>query len=738
MQITKNIIKYTILTGLFLIPFIPFIVPSAMFFPFITGKGFAFRIITEIIFGLFVVLAFWEKEYRPKLSWITKAVLVFTGVVLVADLAGVNVSKSLWSNYERMEGFVLIAHLAMYYIVASSVFNTKQKWFSFFSVSIVSSVLMSIYASLQLYCSVPGRCKAGSFVINQGGNRVDGTFGNATYFAIYLVFHIFLCIYFAIDSSKQKWQRWAYLFVALFNAYILYFTATRGAILGLIGGLILSGLAIILLDRENTKLKKISYYVIGFIALLIVGFIPLRSTDFVKNSPVLSRFSGLGFSEIKTQGRYFVWPMAIKGFKEHPILGWGQENFNFVFNKNYDKRMYNQEQWFDRTHDIFLDWLIAGGLLGLLSYLGLYVALLYYVLRKESTLTVPEKAIMLGLVSAYTFHNIFVFDNLISYIMFFSILGFVHSATAVKEGEPALSNFYTKVFSADAINYIVMPVAIIGTVITIYFVNVPAILANQTLIQAISPHEEKDGGINKNLSLFKDVYSYNSFGNTEATEQLLQVATQISGSNVPTEIKVQFYNLAKEKIEEKLKETPNDARYLVFAGSFYNRFGQFDDAIKYLERAIIESPDKPTIYTELGSAYLGKGDLDKMFEQMKKSYDIAPDSQEARIMYALAAIYRKNVIVFDEMRKKLGDDVIVSDNRFLSSYLAMKDYNSAFAILSVRLQKNPDSMQDKYYLYNVYREVGQYQKAVEVLNNMIKQDPNFKQEGERLIKEMIK
>ena len=317
MQITKNIIKYSILTGLFLVPFIPFIVPSAMFFPFITGKGFAFRIITEIIFGLFVILAFWEKEYRPKLSWITKAVLVFTGIVLVADLAGVNVSKSLWSNYERMEGFVLIAHLAMYYIVASSVFNTKQKWFRFFDVSIASSLIMSIYALMQL---------AGKETINQGGVRVDGTFGNATYYAIYIVFHIFICIYFAIDSTKPKWQRWAYLSIGVLNAFILYFTATRGAILGLIGGLILSGLMIIFLDKENTQLKKVSYYVIGFVALIIVGFIPFKDTEYVKTSQVLSRFSTLGIAEIKTQGRYFVWPMAIKGFKEHPVLGWGQEN----------------------------------------------------------------------------------------------------------------------------------------------------------------------------------------------------------------------------------------------------------------------------------------------------------------------------------------------------------------------------------------------------------------------------
>lgn len=35
--------------------------------------------------------------------------------------------------------------------------------------------------------------------------------------------------------------------------------------------------------------------------------------------------------------------LAIEGFKEHPILGWGQDNFILVFNKYYDPRLYSQE-----------------------------------------------------------------------------------------------------------------------------------------------------------------------------------------------------------------------------------------------------------------------------------------------------------------------------------------------------------------------------------------------------------
>ena len=195
MKTLKNILPGIISFGLFLVPFIAFIVADGMYFPFIVGKGFTFRILVEILFGLYIILFALSPEYRPKYSWITKAVLAFGLVILIADLFGANVYKSFWSNYERMEGFILIIHLVLYYIVVSSVFRTKEKWNKFWNISIFSSVLMSLYGVLQLLGKLP---------INQGGVRLDGTFGNASYFAIYLALPIFLCLHMLWNVSKGK------------------------------------------------------------------------------------------------------------------------------------------------------------------------------------------------------------------------------------------------------------------------------------------------------------------------------------------------------------------------------------------------------------------------------------------------------------------------------------------------------------------------------------------------------
>src|SRR3990170_1013873 len=179
-------LKYVIFTGLFLVPFVPFLVSSSFFFPFITTKVFAWRIIVEIIFVAWLSLALVDTEYRPRKSVILYSVLGFLIAIGLADLFGVAPVKSFWSNFERMEGFIALLHIGAYFIVASSVLDTEKLWKSFWNTTLVASFIMFIYGLFQL---------AGAIEINQGGTRVDGTFGNSTYMAVYMLFHIFLAGY---------------------------------------------------------------------------------------------------------------------------------------------------------------------------------------------------------------------------------------------------------------------------------------------------------------------------------------------------------------------------------------------------------------------------------------------------------------------------------------------------------------------------------------------------------------
>ncbi len=155
-----RLIRYGLLGGIFLVPFIPLIITPALFFPFITGKNFAFRIITEILLALWLILLFKDASYRPKKSWLLVSIAAFVSVIALADIFGENFSKSFWSNYERMEGLVTHLHLLAYFLVLSSVLITEKLWTRFFQTSLAVSLVMAGYGFLQL---------AGKILINQGG-----------------------------------------------------------------------------------------------------------------------------------------------------------------------------------------------------------------------------------------------------------------------------------------------------------------------------------------------------------------------------------------------------------------------------------------------------------------------------------------------------------------------------------------------------------------------------------------
>ena len=151
-------LKYVVLGGIFLIPFIPFIVANDFFFPFITGKNFAFRILVEIIFASWVAWALVDTSVRPRGSALVYAFVAFILSLGVSTLLAENTNKALWSNFERMEGYVTIVHLGAYFLVLTSVLNVEKLWKAFWNTSIGVSIALSLFGIGQI---------AGFFVINQ-------------------------------------------------------------------------------------------------------------------------------------------------------------------------------------------------------------------------------------------------------------------------------------------------------------------------------------------------------------------------------------------------------------------------------------------------------------------------------------------------------------------------------------------------------------------------------------------
>jgi hypothetical protein len=156
----KTGLRYTIYASLFLIPFIPLYVANSLFFPFITGKGFAFRILVEIAFFAWLLLAFADKKYRPTFSWVFVAYSAFVAWMFIADLFAVNAHKAIWSNFERMDGWITMIHVFLFFVVTGAVLSADKLWRNWWMTFLGASALVSLYCLLQL---------SGNLEIHQGG-----------------------------------------------------------------------------------------------------------------------------------------------------------------------------------------------------------------------------------------------------------------------------------------------------------------------------------------------------------------------------------------------------------------------------------------------------------------------------------------------------------------------------------------------------------------------------------------
>jgi tetratricopeptide (TPR) repeat protein len=746
-------LKYAIITGLAFIPFIPLYVADPLFFPFITGKAFAFRVIVEIILALWLILVLREKgttdagterSVAPRINSMTIAVTVFALVALVADLAGLNPLRSIWSNFERMEGWMTIVHLWAYFIVLSSIFGAsidshegRKNWHRFINVVLVASAVTAIYGLFQFF---------GWAETHQGATRVDASLGNSAYMAVYMLMSVFLAGYMAFTAYAHKLTLkgstgifvWIYGFLGAFFSFIMFQTATRGSILGWIAAILVVCAIYVIFGKkgegQSNRSRALAGGIIGLTIILGILFYFNRDAQWIQKNAVLGRLATISLSDTKTQARGFVWPMAVKGTFESAktsIIGIGQENFNYLFNSHYDPKMFAHEQWFDRAHSVYLDWLVAGGLLGLIAYLALYILALIYIIR--SNLSLGQKAMLVGLLVGYSIHNVFVFDNQTSYVMFFTFLAFVHSFRNGKV--PKLLHDTKKSVGenyATIRDYIFVPIIILAFGSALYFINIRPIQANTRLIDALracsNPQTVTTEVFKRALSLDQTV------ANQETREQIYTCASNvIRGNSVPEE-KTNFYLLAKTETENQIADTPHDARIHIISGSFFNSLQDYETAQPLLERAVELSPTKQTIIFELVLNYINTGKTKEALALIEKAYLSAPENDTAKVAYIVT-------LIADNQEKKArelfpNNPELFSDPRVISAYVSTKQYAKAIEIYKEALKNSPDNQELYSSLASVYLMNKQDWLAIQTLRDAGVRFPALKTQIDSFIKQI--
>lgn len=731
----EQLISWIIKIGLFGVTVLPLVITTSMLFPFITGKNFIFRIIIEIIFALWLGLIVAWPQYRPKLTLLVKLSTAFIFIVFLADLLSPNPYRSFFSNYERMEGFMMTFHLWLYFLMLISVFKSLKDWLIFVHVALTTSLAVGFIGIMQRFGYT-----GSSF---QSGYRIDATIGNATYLAAYLSFYVWWLIFLIHKFWAKRWLRILYGTLLLFELFIIALTASRGAAIGLFMGalsLLLGGIIIWpKLFPSRPANRKIAIGLFVFVVLIPVIFWQIRNTSIIPPNSIFSRLASISLEERTTKARFSLWGMSFNGFLERPILGWGQENYYLVFQKYFNPKLADSEPWFDRSHNIFLDWLVHAGILGVGAFFSIIGAAFYVLWRglKRETVSPWEGIIFVAALVSYFSQNLFVFDNLNTYLMFFAILAYINNRTSgfiykVAGKSPLTSAYPRERFFAVAM------ASLLIIVISGYYLHVQPMKRSNAIIQALIVSQQGGSG-DQIIDSFKKALSYKGFGATEVREQLATVARDVQQKdNLSPEERKRIVGFAGEEMRKEIAISAKDVKHIIFLAAILARNIETPEA--YLEaealmkEAIRISPTKQILYFQLGELYIREQRFQEAVEVLKTAADLNPTWLQANLNLVLVGLFANRQDIVEEARANLKEyNLALLDNDALKVYAASfvksRDYGTA-KVFYQALTSRYHIAQDFAMLAALEAELGEYEEAKAATIEAVRLDPAYAKEAE--------
>jgi len=683
----EKILKTIIFGGTVLILFTPLILSSKFFFPFVGPKSLYFMGLTEMVFFSWLFLIIFYPKCRPRLNFILLSLILFTAILILASLFGVDPSYSFWSKFERMTGVLMMLHLLAFFLVASSVFREKD-WLKIFSVSIFVGVILSLIALFS------------KSTLMQSG----ATIGNDSFLGTYLLFDLFLALYLitrarqsrakgedeAIASSplKSKGALRIYSSVCfLIMGFELIFSGAEAAKLSFLGGLVLL-LFLWLAFNQKRKLMLIGrlLLVLSVIFVIVFTFFAFQPDSFVRKQ-IIEKTLGETFG-----GRFIVWQAAWQGFLERPLLGWGLESFEFAFIKYYNPCLGTArcggDVWYDRAHNIIFDTLVTSGIIGLLSYLTIFGGAILILWKQyyRKAIDFLTAGIFSSILIAYFVQNLTVFDMVSSYMIFFLTLGFIGLISsenygpktgvdeAVASSPPfavarvvdelrVRNNFKNQAkrilssFSSRFARQLTALILFISLVFSLFEFVIKPLKTDFYVIKSLRAQNSKE-----RVSLYKKTLSFSSVGRYQVAEQLADL-TLSARSGLGKTVSLEDYkaelDFISEKLEKSIKQSPLNLRGYLKLGQIYNAYVRIDpqklsQAEMVLRRAIEISPKNQQIYWELIQTKLYQGEFNEAFSLAEKSLELEPERGQSHLIVIQVA----KIMGDDELANKKAKDAI--------------------------------------------------------------------------------
>ncbi len=400
-----KIITFIGIYGGLLMPlmFIPVVI-----FPFVFSKLIFFQVLIGLTFPAYLALAWACPEYRPRKSILYFAFIAYFVALLFSVIFAADPLRAWWGNQERMNGLFTLLHLFAWLTMTVSLVKTWPQWRNILNYLTILGAFMGIVALLQK--PFP------NLLMFPAGPRVGGLLDNPIYQGAYQLFILFFIVLLWLKTKSRGWKTW-YVIATIISMSAMFAAGSRGPFMGLMFGAVVSAIAVGVMYK-NTKVRAALFGSIGlaaviYLAIVTVGVKTATFQSLQTAYPTATRIFSL---QTGTAGRFIAWDIAWQAFLERPLTGYGLDNFHIAFNKYYNPNSLRSgyyETWFDRAHNTVMDVFSMTGILGFLTFAGIWIGMYYTVIsaRRKKYLDIPTTAVLLGLPAGYFLQNIFVFDH---------------------------------------------------------------------------------------------------------------------------------------------------------------------------------------------------------------------------------------------------------------------------------------------------------------------------------------
>ncbi len=615
--------------------FSPFFVLRSLLYPFVLGKSTIIQIVVALSVPFLAVFVFaFRRILFRKDQLITWAIFAYTLVLILTSITGISSWQSFWGTSDRSLGVFSILHILTAYFIFLAALqgeNLRRRMILFAILIGLGAAILGVFEYFRT-----------------GGSRVMGLFGNPILFANYLLFPLFLVLIFF--NRKVFWKRFIFLAIFITILFSFFFAQSRGALAGAIAGGIFA-MAIIVWNSPNKRMS-VFLKIAGIISVaIILIFILAKSGNHTARS-LMGRFTQISLKDASSDQRFRLSVVAFKAAEERPIFGWGPENFDYAFDRNYDPVLLKygvSETWVDRSHNTYLDMLVMNGILGFASYILIFIAAFITLYRSVIKKIRNEyEAGMLGaLIIAYGVANFFAFDSLPSFIYFMFILASISA--------PSLKYEDKHIEIKTGVSYIVLASGILVALISIIFTLRNARAAFHLLrFEALPP-----AAASQSLAEMNQVIKINPPLIRDFRLRFANAAFEDAGAMPKEEAKVILASAISE-MEKNVRAAPADFSYRFALGNLFLERGMLFDAEDYARaekvygEAALYAPQRQSLYFQLGSINFLQKDFREAIKILDKAVSFDPSLGQPHWRLGIGYAYNGEVEqALKEWRKAL-------------------------------------------------------------------------------------